>query len=221
MPWTPAQDSLLGKLTSLTWQRDPQVRHTLAEVPEGGRICDLGAGGRRVRPEAVCVDLAPGPNVDLVADAHELPFPEAHFDLVLCTGTLNLCREPERVLAECARVTAQGGLLHLEVGLFQPYNPEPEDYFRWTLAGLRLIADRAGYDQVRAGSLIGPMSAFTNSATHLAGHLFAGKSPTRRAARALSHLVFGPLKYLDALIPEAQFHDTPVAYGLFFVGKKR
>lgn len=221
MPWTPARDSLLGKLTSLTWQRDPQVARTLAEIPEGGRICDLGAGGRRVRPDAVCVDLAPGEDVDVVADIHHLPFPDGQFDLVLCTGTLNLCREPERVLAECARVTRPGGLLHLEVGLFQPYNPEPEDYFRWTVAGLRLIADRAGYDERRSGPLIGPMSAFATGASHLAGHLFAGPSAGRRALRGLSHVVFGPMKYLDALIPEALFAGAPVAYGNYFVGTRR
>jgi ArsR family transcriptional regulator len=46
-----------------------------------------------------------------VADAHELPFPDASFDAVLVFHTLTYAERPARVLAECARVLRPGGRL--------------------------------------------------------------------------------------------------------------
>lgn len=220
MPWTPPKDSALSRLLALTWQPDPQVEKTLADVPFEYRVCDLGAGGRRVRPDAVCVDLAPGPNVDVVSDIHHLPLADGSFGLVLCTGTLGLCEDPPRVLAECFRILRPGGLIHLEVPMFQPYLPEPEDYWRWTLPGLRKLSHRAGFDEVRSGPLIGPVSALANSATYLASHLFAKKTLAHKLVRGSAHLVFGSMKYLDRMIPTDRRRDVPFAYGLFYVGKK-
>lgn len=220
---TPAREpspSLIGRLLEHTWQVEPALRETLTSIPAGARICDLGAGGRRVRPDVIAVDVAAGPGVDVVADIHHVPLPDASFDLVICTGTLNLCRSPEQVLAEIHRLLVPGGLLHLEVGMFQPYNPEPEDYWRWTRAGLRLLHQRAGFEEVRSGAHIGPMSALASSAIYVTSSLFAGPSLPMKAARGAAHAVFGPVKYLDRLIPKERRENGPLAYGLFYVARK-
>jgi ubiquinone/menaquinone biosynthesis C-methylase UbiE len=52
------------------------------------------------------------------ADAFELPFPDASFDLVVCRHVLQAIPTPERVLAQLVRVTRPGGVIHLV----------PEDY---------------------------------------------------------------------------------------------
>ena len=71
----------IKRLMETTWQVTRPLAETLAETPEGARICDVGAGGRRVRPDAVCVDITAGPNVDVVADSHDLPLESGTFDL--------------------------------------------------------------------------------------------------------------------------------------------
>ncbi|HSJ57992.1 MAG TPA: class I SAM-dependent methyltransferase, partial [Anaerolineae bacterium] len=43
------------------------------------------------------------------ADAHDLPFPDAHFDVVTCHFLLLWCRDPARCTAEMVRVTRPGG----------------------------------------------------------------------------------------------------------------
>ena len=43
----------IKRLMETTWQVTRPLAETLAETPEGARICDVGAGGRRVRPDAV------------------------------------------------------------------------------------------------------------------------------------------------------------------------
>jgi ArsR family transcriptional regulator len=46
-----------------------------------------------------------------VADAHALPFPVESFDTVLLFHTLTYAENPEKTLAECARVLRAGGKL--------------------------------------------------------------------------------------------------------------
>jgi len=47
------------------------------------------------------------------ADAHALPYPDDHFDLVMSAHMLEHCPHPQLVLAEMARVLRPGGLLVL------------------------------------------------------------------------------------------------------------
>jgi SAM-dependent methyltransferase len=49
------------------------------------------------------------------ADAFELPFAAASFDLVVCRHMLQAVPNPERVMAEMVRVTRPGGTVHLLV----------------------------------------------------------------------------------------------------------
>ncbi len=203
-----------------TWQPEPPLAHTLAETAESEAIVDLGAGGRRVRPGAVCVDLAAGPNVDVIADIHQLPLPDQAFDLAICTGTLNLCREPRQVISEIYRVLRPGGRVHLEVGLFQPYLPEPEDYWRFTLPGLRYLFAQGGFAELRSGAHLGPGSAISSGGAHFFGRLFQGQGPLKKSMRAASHLAFGPVKYLDAWIPKNFWSQSAFAYGIYFVGQR-
>jgi ubiquinone/menaquinone biosynthesis C-methylase UbiE len=44
-----------------------------------------------------------------VADAQNLPFDEASFDVVLCESVATFVRDRQRVASECARVTRPGG----------------------------------------------------------------------------------------------------------------
>jgi len=220
VPWVPNRESLVGRLLEPTWQVAPQLERTIALLAPGARICDLGAGGRRVRPGVVTVDLVAGPDTDIVADLHALPLPERSFDLVVCTGTLNLCVDPKRVLSEAFRILSPGGLLHLETAMFQPYTPEPADYWRWTQAGVARICAEAGFVEERAGSHIGPFTALASSALALTGAVFQGRGVMKKAARATSHAMFGPLKYLDALLSEDVMSRSPFSYGLYYVGRR-
>ena len=49
----------------------------------------------------------------VVADAHELPLPDAAFDQVLLLNVLTHARTPQKVLAQCARVMRPGASLTL------------------------------------------------------------------------------------------------------------
>ena len=118
-----------------------------------GRVLDNGCGAGilladlSVRCDEVHgVDLSP----DMLAQARErapaarlragdledLPFPDAHFDAVVCRGSLHHVPRREKALAEAFRVLRPGGLLALS---------EPSDDFppvRWARAALYRLSSR-------------------------------------------------------------------------------
>lgn len=77
---------------------------------EGDRVIELGGGPHPlIRPN---LDVAPGPNVDIVADfSRSLPISSASFDGILCKFVLEHIswKKVKLFLAECHRILAPGG----------------------------------------------------------------------------------------------------------------
>ncbi len=121
---------------------DTFVAHALRLVNrrERGRALDIGAGPGQIvvklariltRWKFVAVDrsshmiaeavanlAAAGPELAgrvefQIADANALPYPDATFDLVVCNSVLHHMAEPERLLAEIARLVKPHGALLL------------------------------------------------------------------------------------------------------------
>ena len=88
----------------------------------------------------------------LVADLHQLPFPEASFDDVLMFHTLTYATHPARALAECARVLRPGGRLVLlcldEHRQFDVTARYGERHPGFSPRALRNLLSRAGLDVV-------------------------------------------------------------------------
>src|SRR3954469_7900345 len=130
MPW--GTDDHLRFFPNLTWQSNPQIEAVRAMVPESARIVDLGAGGRRITERTICVDMAPLPNVNLVADVERLPFRDGTIDLLFATGLLEHVDDDRRVMGEIARVLKPGGIAHVELPFLQQYHEDPIDCRRFT-----------------------------------------------------------------------------------------
>ncbi|MBA2448094.1 MAG: class I SAM-dependent methyltransferase, partial [Chloroflexi bacterium] len=82
-----------------------------------GTVLDLGAGLRpfaEVLPgRTVALDHRARPTIDLVGDAHRLPFADATFDAIVCTEVFEHLLEPTAAAAEMIRVLRPGGRLVL------------------------------------------------------------------------------------------------------------
>jgi SAM-dependent methyltransferase len=108
------------------------------------------------------IDMIDGPDVDLVAFADALPFPDASFDCVVCTEMLEHDPTPWLTLPEIARVLRPDGVVILTArGIGYPLHGFPDDYWRFTessfrhlfeLAGLRVVETRLD-DPVKPGVL--------------------------------------------------------------------
>lgn len=204
------------------------IGETLADAGTRLPVVDIGAGRaphraalRQARPGApqFIVDLAPAPEVGLVADGACLPLADDAAGAVTLFQVLQHVENPAGVLAEIRRVLAAEGLLVITYPSMLPQG-RSRDLWRWTRAGAeRLLAD-AGFIVVRHQPLGGFFFLMTANAAALPGRLLirhaAGWHSGRRAGDYLRvglalllaapwHLLGYPAQALDRLLPEGGY----------------
>ena len=181
------------------------------------RILVIGSGGLRLGEAADGVlhsDVAFGPAVDAIADAHDLPFPARSFDLVVAVAVLEHVADPARCVAEIARVLAPGGHVYAVTPFLQPVHMGAHDFTRFTPIGHRRLFRQ--FDEVAAGVAIGVGSV---AAWTLGGLLQSASARPgwRRLARMVALLCTPPLRMLDRWLP----HGADAAGGCWFFGSLR
>jgi len=90
-------------------------------------------------PNRIGLDSQAGPNIDVVADTHQLPFADEKFDNILCTEVLEHLYSPHLAIAEMKRVLKPGGKLILSTRFIFPLHDIPNDYYRYTKYGLKYL----------------------------------------------------------------------------------
>lgn len=215
MPWL--KHGINRFIPPVIWQPLPQVPVTLQELLTDALILDIGAGGRQIAPNVIGVDFIPFENTHAVSDIHHLAFSGESADAVFCTGTLEHVENPSQAMKEIFRVLKPGGFVHLEVPFMQPYHRDPEDYWRWTLDGLRLFVRTHGFEEVRSGPHLGPTSAMNALVIAYWQSWFRNRY-IRKGIDLILSWVLWPFKYLDAFLLDKNV-DMPS--GFYFVGCKR
>lgn len=139
-------------------------RWVLARVPRGtGKALDLGGGSGELHAplaargyEYVNLDLDPSGPGAVKGDAHDMPFPEHSFAVVVSSDSLEHFHAPVTALREVRRVLEPGGLLVVWVPFLHPFHAT--DYYRYTPLGLRHLLDQAG---LRCVSIEAPLGLFS------------------------------------------------------------
>lgn len=93
------------------------------------------------------IDVTPGRYVDDVGVGEALPYPDASFDVVLCTQLLEHADDPLTVVREIHRILRPDGVALISthgVFVFHPDPPPDRDFWRWTHAGLIRLCQEAG-----------------------------------------------------------------------------
>lgn len=105
------------------------------------------------RGEWTGIDMQPGDGVDMVADIHALPAEwEGRFSGVLCSEVLEHVARPWLALPELYRVTAPGGWIVVTTLTAFPIHGFPDDFYRYTQSGLRLLLEAAGFVDVETAN---------------------------------------------------------------------
>jgi SAM-dependent methyltransferase len=128
----------------------------------GMRILDYGCADvpyRRFFPADaayLAADLPGNPYATLeIAPDGTVPVEDESVDVVLSTQVLEHVIDPQSYLNECRRVLRPGGQLLLSTHGIMVYHPDPDDYWRWTCAGLRRIVVEAGLEVERFEGIMG------------------------------------------------------------------
>ena len=88
-------------------------RQLLDSCPEGA-ILDIGGGTAHIkesRSDVISADILSFPGIDVVADAHRLPFRNGSFAGVVMLDVLHHLERPIEFLREASRVLKPGGRL--------------------------------------------------------------------------------------------------------------
>lgn len=167
------------------------------------RLLDVGCGARPYEPffagavsEYVGVDVA-NPAADLEGTVESIPVPDASFEIVLCTQTLEHADDPGRAVRELRRVVAPDGRVLASTHGVQVYHPNPDDYWRWTHAGLRrLFGENGPWSDVTVTPGSGTTACIGMLvATYI--DLLAKRTPLRGASRPLIAAVNAAARAID------------------------
>jgi len=98
-------------------------RQLLESCPEG-RVLDIGGGTAHIkefRPDTMSTDIQLFPGIDVVADAHRLPFRNEFFAGVVMLDVLHHLERPIEFLKEASRVLKPGGRLAMIEPAMTPF----------------------------------------------------------------------------------------------------
>lgn len=119
-----------------------------------GRVLDIGCGNKPYEAafhgritEYVGCDMVQSDRerVDILCEATRIPVPDASFDTVFSTQTIEHVADHQSMVAEAFRVLKPGGAFILSGPMYWHLHEAPRDYFRFTEHGFRYLLDRAGF----------------------------------------------------------------------------
>ena len=194
-------------------------RMVLKYVKKDSIIIDLGSGPERLGKEFINVDVFPFPEVDIIANATDLPFRDNSIDGVVSESLLEHVPDADKVAREMVRVLKPGGYVYVSAPFIHPYHASPDDFNRWTISGLKhMFVD---LDIVKSGVRSGPWSAFLMFLAYWFGNIFSfGSKNTAPFIAHIFMLVLGPLKYLDYFFMKIPGSEAISAH-LYILGRKK
>nr|WP_294791497.1 class I SAM-dependent methyltransferase [uncultured Mucilaginibacter sp.] len=139
----------------LTHLRDATLKtiHQLTADKKDLLLVDFGCGDMPYRSviephvgKYLGVDLEMNPKAEHHIDFDsKTTLPDNYADIVLSNQVLEHVDSPSGYLKEALRILKPGGSIILTTHGYWYYHPTPNDYWRWTSAGLRKTVEDEGY----------------------------------------------------------------------------
>lgn len=162
--------------------------------------------------ERVGVDIYKSDSVDVVCDAHYLPFLAGSFDGVWIQAVLEHVVEPVVVVAEIHRVLKPEGIVYAETPFMQQVHEGPYDFTRFTVTGHRYLF--RDFSLIDMGGNGGAEVAIAWSLKYFFWAVFRNAM----VAKFLGIIAMVLLHPLGLLVSKASLYDSPS--GTYFLGRK-
>lgn len=165
-----------------SWAADRMIEHLAPK----GRLLIIGAGEIGNGMDALYadskidlwgLDIYASETVDVIGDAHQLPFSNESFDAVWIQAVLEHVLDPQQVVNEIWRVLKGSGRVFSSTPFMQQVHEGAFDFYRPTLSGHRWWFRR--FEETRSGVAIGSGTALVWSIRYflaaITGNLLMGK----------------------------------------------
>ena len=196
------------------------LQGVLDAIPSNGRALNVGAGNSRLHPRMLNLDIAPGPCIDLVGSALQLPLDDLSMDVVVSQETLEHVSRPFEAMAEIGRVLRPGGTLYLQLPFVIGYHPCPRDFWRFTRDGIRELVKVGGLNVQEEGITVGAATGFYRVSVEFCAIAFSGPIvPLYMPAKAFFSLLLYPMKLLDGWSRYSRQNDR-IAGGYYVIARK-
>jgi SAM-dependent methyltransferase len=196
-------------------------RHLLGQFDKNSIILNIGSGPDVYmgRPDIINIDIFGFDEVDLIADAADLPLNSDSADLIINRAMLEHVARPKMIVNEMHRLLKTGGRIICYLPFMVPFHAAPGDYHRWTISGVRALFKDFDELEILIGN--GPTSAFLWIFQEWLSILFSFGSKTLHDVILLSLMaVTFPLKLLDLFMVHLPYAEN-ISSIFCVMGKKQ
>ena len=123
---------------------------------DDGLCIAIGGGPKRHHKNLVNLNMAPFVNIDVVGDAHHLPYADDCVEAIHCEAVLEHLPEPHKAIQEMYRVLKKGGVVYSITPFLQAYHGYPHHYQNLTLTGHEYYYKKQGFEIKESGVCAGP-----------------------------------------------------------------
>jgi len=197
-----------------------KIRNILKQYDHSDTILNLGSGPNYYmgRKDIINIDIFAFDEVDIVADAENLPIENNSIDFLINIAMLEHVKKPESVVKEIYRIIKPGGKILCYLPFIQPFHAAPNDFQRWTVEGIKTLFSSFNKIEVFIGA--GPTSGMLWILQEWLAILLSFGSKTLHDVVFLTIMVITtPIKVLDLLIARLPYAEK-VASGFYVVGEK-
>jgi SAM-dependent methyltransferase len=159
------QESWFYRLRAHDYRSEASIQARDAIFANAGKasVCvSIGGGPTRAHPRLLNLNIGPFPNVDIVADAHQLPYADNSVDAIHCEAVFEHLHTPTAAAAEIFRVLKSRGKAYVCTPFLQTYHGYPSHYQNFTLTGHVALFERAGLKILESGTCVGPTFVLRN-----------------------------------------------------------
>lgn len=203
---------------SLYAARANNAMNSILDPQPADAIClSIGGGPTRAHPRLCNLNLGPFANVDLVADAHALPYADGSVDAIHCSAVIEHLHTPDLAVAEMYRVLKPGGQAFVSTPFMQLYHGYPNHYQNYTITGHQLLFTRHGFEIIEADVSVGPAHAVSQLVDQFIREYLRG--PKRWLFRRLWRLATPSVRRADT-DPQAGAKAHVMASATYLVARR-
>lgn len=136
------------------------VHQRLAKAYRNRDVLIIGPGRRNhevlyqeAEARVETMDISPDVKPDRVGNWEKMPYGGSRFDLIVATQVLHHLKHPWRAVEDSYRVLRSQGRLVVTAPFVCPTHSWPQDYYRFTLAGMEALLTSAGFEVQKCSRL--------------------------------------------------------------------